>query len=109
VARPGIIDREQTDSAAKARLGFASAGLADEVPIYNGVSFREATTAFADPLSITISDPDHSASELRFVDISTSYLGRLPVISYTERGDSIRVISARPATRNERKQYEEAD
>ena len=73
----------------------------------HGVSFREATTVFADPLSITISDPDHSASERRFLDIGLSHLGRLLVVSYTERRDRIRIISARLATRNERRQYEE--
>jgi uncharacterized DUF497 family protein len=75
----------------------------------HGVSFREATTVFADPLSITISDPDHSAAEMRFVDIGLSHRGRLLVVSYTERGSRIRLISARLATRKERRQYEEAD
>ena len=75
----------------------------------HGVSFREATTVFADLLSITISDPDHSTAEMRFVDIGLSRLGRLLVVSYTERGNRIRLISARPAARNERRQYEEAD
>jgi uncharacterized protein len=63
---------------------------------------------FADPLSITISDPDHSIAEMRFVDIGLSHRRRLVVVSYTERADRIRLISARLATRNERKQYEEA-
>ena len=75
----------------------------------HGVSFREATTVLADPLSITISDPDHSIAEMRFVDIGLSHRGRLLVVSYTERGNRIRLISARLATGNERKQYEEAD
>jgi uncharacterized DUF497 family protein len=75
----------------------------------HGVSLREAATVFADPLSITISDPDHSMAEMRFLDIGLSYRGRLLVVSYTERGNRIRLISARLATRNERKQYEEAD
>ena len=75
----------------------------------HGVSFREATTVFADPLSITIADPDHSATEMRFVDIGLSHLGRLLVVSYTERGSRIRIISVRFATRNERRQYEETD
>jgi uncharacterized DUF497 family protein len=73
------------------------------------VSFREATTVFADPISITISDPDHSSVEMRFLDIGLSYLGRLLVVSYTERGKKTRLISARLATRNERNQYEETD
>ena len=75
----------------------------------HGVSFREATTVFSDPLSLTISDPDHSTTERRFVDIGHSHLGRLLVVSYTERGDRIRIITARDATRNERRQYEEAE
>ena len=75
----------------------------------HGVSFGEATTVFSDPLSVTISDPDHSAAEVRFVDVGLSQLGRLLVISYTERGDRIRLISARLASQNERRKYEEAD
>jgi uncharacterized DUF497 family protein len=74
----------------------------------HGVSFDEATTIFADTLSITIADPDHSTSETRFVDIGLSHTGRLLVVSYTERGDRIRIISARLPTRRERRQYEEA-
>jgi uncharacterized DUF497 family protein len=73
----------------------------------HGVSFREATTVFADPLSITIWDPYHSISESRFVDIGLSHHGRLLVVSYTERGDIIRLISARFANRRERMQYYE--
>jgi uncharacterized DUF497 family protein len=72
----------------------------------HGMAFREATTVFAEPLSITISDPDHSMTEMRFIDIGLSHRGRLLVVSYTERGTRIRVISA---TRDERRQYEEAD
>ena len=75
----------------------------------HGVSFGEATTVFADPLSITISDPDHSMAEMRFVDLGLSHRGRLLVVSYTERGNRIRLISARLATGNERRRYEEAD
>ena len=75
----------------------------------HGVSFREATTVFADPLAITISDPDHSSAEMRFLDIGRSCFGRLLVVSYTERANKIRLISARPAARNERRQYEETE
>jgi len=74
----------------------------------HGVSFREAATIFGDPLSLTISDPDHSVAEMRFIDIGLSHRGRVLVVSYTERGDNIRLISARPATRREQRQYEEA-
>jgi uncharacterized DUF497 family protein len=74
----------------------------------HGVSFDEATTVFRDTLSITIADPDHSDSETRFVDIGISHRRKLLVVSYTERNDKIRIISARPATRAERRNYEEA-
>ena len=75
----------------------------------HGVSFREATTVFADPLAITISDPDHSSAEMCFLDIGLSCFGRLLVVSYTERANKIRLISARLAARNERRQYEETE
>jgi uncharacterized DUF497 family protein len=74
----------------------------------HGVRFEEATTVFADPLSLTISDPAHSQAEDRFVIIGSSYEGKLLVVAHTERGDNIRVISARRASRQERKAYEEA-
>lgn len=73
----------------------------------HGVSFDEATTVFGDRLSITISDPDHSHSEHRFIVIGMSHRMQLLVVSYSERKDTIRIISARRATRAERKTYEE--
>ena len=73
----------------------------------HGVSFDDATTVFRDKLSITISDPDHSDEEYRFVDIGMSHSMELLVVSYTERQDKIRIIGARRATRAERKNYEE--
>jgi len=73
----------------------------------DGVSFDDATTIFRDTLSITISDPDHSDSENRFIDIGISHRMELLVVSYTERKDKIRIISSRRATRAERKNYEE--
>lgn len=72
------------------------------------VSFEEATTAFRDPLSASGSDPDHSAGEHRFVTFGRSSRGRLLTVSHTERGESIRIISARRATKQEREIYEEA-
>jgi uncharacterized DUF497 family protein len=71
------------------------------------VSFVEATTVFLDSLSITIDDPDHSQSEQRYVIIGYSNRGRLLVVVYVDRGDNIRIISARRATRYERRTYEE--
>ena len=57
--------------------------------------------------SITMGDPDHSLDEQRFVDIGTSERGRVLVVSYTQRGGSIRIISCRGATAKERRRYEE--
>ena len=73
----------------------------------HGVSFDEAVTAFYDPLSATFDDPDHSGDEQRYVSIGFSSRGRLPVIGHTERGEVVRIISARPATAHERKRHEE--
>ncbi len=73
----------------------------------HGVSFEEAATVFRDTLSVTGEDPDHSVDEERFVIFGVSTSGRLLVVAHTERGDTIRIISARPATPGERKIYEE--
>jgi uncharacterized DUF497 family protein len=74
----------------------------------HGVSFHEAGTVLGDPLSMTYHDPDHSLAEHRYVTIGTSLSGRVLVVTHTERGDSVRIISARRATRQERKHHEEA-
>ena len=71
------------------------------------VSLKEAATVFDDPLSSTFSDPDHSVEEDRFITIGESSGGRLLIVSHTERGDRIRIISARAATSSERQAYEE--
>ena len=73
----------------------------------HGVSFDEASTAFRDTLSLTTYDPLHSEEEDRFVLIGNSHRSRLLVVVHTERDDFIRLISARKATKKERKQYEE--
>jgi len=73
----------------------------------HGVSFNEAAIAFFDPLSATGNDPDHSLDERRFVTFGVSSSGRLLVIAYTEHDDAIRIITARLATRAERRLYEE--
>jgi hypothetical protein len=73
----------------------------------HGLSFDEASTAFRDPLSKTIEDPLHSENEERFVLIGRSIQGRLLVIVHAERGERIRIISARLATKRERLGYEE--
>ena len=71
------------------------------------ITFEEAATVFADPLSMTFPEPDHSHGEARFVLIGKSFEGNILVIAHTERGKKIRIISARQATRKERKYYEE--
>ena len=71
------------------------------------VRFEEARTVFDDPLAVTGVDPDHSAEEQRFVTFGHSRVGRLLVVAHTERGDTIRIISARKATARERRIYEE--
>jgi uncharacterized protein len=70
------------------------------------VSFAEAATVFSDPLSVTIPDPEHSIGEQRYIDLGTSDRNHVLVVVYTERAKAIRLISARKATRTERKQYE---
>lgn len=72
----------------------------------HGVDFAEAATVFGDPLELTISDPDHSVSEFRFLSIGHSVSNRILVVSYTERGDRVRIISARTVSPKERRQYE---
>ncbi|MCY3722539.1 MAG: BrnT family toxin [Candidatus Poribacteria bacterium] len=73
----------------------------------HGVSFDEARTAFDDPLYIDFYDPDHSYDEHKYIIIGQSRQNNLLVIAYTERGNVIRLISARQATRKERETYEE--
>lgn len=73
----------------------------------HGVSFPEAQTVFADPLSLTGYDPGHSDEEDRFITMGTSLDGRLLVISHTDRENRVRIISAREASRRERKDYED--
>jgi hypothetical protein len=73
----------------------------------HGVSFQEAATVFADPLSLTYYDPDHSSEESRYLTVGLSRARRLLIIAHTDRGANIRIISARKATRREIRQYEE--
>lgn len=72
----------------------------------HGVDFTEAATVFGDPLELTISDPDHSVGEFRFLSIGHSVRNRILAVSYTEREDLVRIISARTASPKERRQYE---
>lgn len=72
----------------------------------HGISFEEASTVFGDPLSLTINDPLHSTGEERMVQIGISHQNRFLVVVYTERGNNIRIISARNAAKKERTNYE---
>ena len=71
------------------------------------VSFDEAKTVFDDPLYVDFYDPDHSLDEHRFLIVGESRQGRLLIVSYTERENATRLISAREVTGAERKVYEE--
>ena len=73
----------------------------------HGVSFQEATSVFRDALATTALDLDHSFDEERFVTFGVSTRGRLLAIAHTDRGDTIRIISARRVTSAERTMYEE--
>jgi uncharacterized DUF497 family protein len=74
----------------------------------HGVSFHEAATVLGDPLSVTYPDPDRSTAEQRFITVGVSRTGRVLIVAHTDRGENIRIISARPTTRREREHYEEA-
>ncbi|HVA44914.1 MAG TPA: BrnT family toxin [Pirellulales bacterium] len=72
----------------------------------HGISFEEAATVFGDPLAVTFFDPDHSDDEERYLTFGYTSKGVLVVVSHTDRDDRTRIISARRATRRERKLYE---
>lgn len=73
----------------------------------HGVSFHEAATVLGDDLSMTYHDPDHSVTEHRFITVGTSRFGRILLVAHTDRGERIRIISARKVTPQERRRYEE--
>jgi uncharacterized protein len=73
----------------------------------HGVAFEEALTVFMDPLARIHDDPDHSGPESREIIVGHSTQRRLLVVGYTERRDAVRIINARPASRKERRDYEE--
>lgn len=76
--------------------------------VKHGVTFGEASTVFRDPLAFIFNDEDHSADELREIIIGHSRGGRLVIVCFTEKTEGvIRIISARPATKKERENYEE--
>ena len=71
------------------------------------VSFTEAATVFGDTLGTTVSDPDHSGEEHRYITVGSSNRSRILMVAHAERRERIRIISARRLTRNERRVYEE--
>ena len=73
----------------------------------HGISFEEAATALSDPMAATGADPDHSRTEERYVTFGVSEKGRLVVVSHTEKHETIRIISARKASKGEKELYEE--
>ncbi len=73
----------------------------------HGISFHEAATIFGDPLAITFADPDHSLDEVRYLTFGLSRFNQMVVVSHTERGEKLRIISAPLMTRKERNIYEE--
>ena len=73
----------------------------------HGVSFADAAAVFGDPFYVDFYDPDHSFDERRYLIIGASKEGRILMVSYTERNDVVRLISAREVTSTERKAYEE--
>lgn len=73
----------------------------------HAVSFHEAASVLGDALSLTYPDPNHSAREHRFITVGMSRSGGVLMVAHTDRGDNIRIISARKTTRKERKYYEE--
>ena len=75
----------------------------------HGVSFTEAGTVFGDDLAITVPDPDHSLNEERFITVGWSNRRRLLMVSHTDRGNRVRIISAHELTKSERKEYEETN
>jgi uncharacterized protein len=72
----------------------------------HGVSFEEAETVFLDSNTVTLSDITHSVTEERYIDIGLSSKGRLLLVSYTERGSRIRIISSRLCTAREARLYD---
>lgn len=70
--------------------------------------FEEAATVFLDPLALTFPDPDHSIDEMREITIGRTTGNTIVFVSHCQRGQRLRLISARRATAKERKHYEEA-
>lgn len=72
----------------------------------HGITFHEAATDFGDPLAVTFQDPDHFVKEFRYITFDLSRFNHLLVVSHSDRPGTLRIISARRMTKNERKIYE---
>ena len=75
----------------------------------HGVTFEDASSVFGDPLAASMPDPLHSEDEWRFVTIGLCSSGRLLVVVHVNRGEIVRIVSARPATRGEKRKYEQEE
>jgi uncharacterized DUF497 family protein len=73
------------------------------------VSFQEAASVFGDPSALTFDDPDHSLTEQRCITVGMSSVGRVLIVAHADRGENIRIVSARKTTRRERGHYEETN
>jgi len=73
----------------------------------HGVGFHEAATVFGGPLAITFADPDHSIDKYRYLAFARSRFDQLLIVSHADSGEKVRMVSARPMTRRERRIYEE--
>ena len=75
----------------------------------HGVSFEEAVLVFGDPLATTVSDPEHSVGEERYLTTGMSSAGRVLIVWHTERAQALRIIGAREVTPTERRIYESGE
>ena len=75
----------------------------------HGISFEQAATVFEDPLADTYDDPDHSQDEQRFLTFGHARDATPLVVAHCDRGDRVRIVSARRMTRRERRQYEQTE
>ena len=88
-------------------FAWEPAKAAENISQHRGVTFEEASTVFDDPFAVTMPDPERSEGEERYLKLGYATRPRLLVVSYTERQERTRIISARQATRTERRIYEE--
>ena len=81
---------------------------AEENSRQHGITFEEAATVFGDPLARIFDDPEHSLDEPREIIVGYSERHRLLLVSFTDRAPTVRIISARSATRGERQRHEQS-